>query len=90
MIDKKNTYFIFFQIGENCVIDPTSEEEMCSPASTIVSIVPNGNITSIIKIGYGSMQDTTLIKMLEVFEKCFINIKMNTILFLMIYYSQNK
>ncbi|KAF7397688.1 hypothetical protein HZH68_008910 [Vespula germanica] len=54
------------KIGENCVIDPTSEEEMCSPASTIISIVPNGNITSIVKIGYGSMQDTTLIKMLEV------------------------
>lgn len=61
---------------------------MCSPASTIISVMPNGNVTSIVKIGYGSMQDTTLLKMLEVFEKISINIKMSTILLLMIYYSQ--
>ncbi|KAK2574979.1 hypothetical protein KPH14_008742 [Odynerus spinipes] len=53
------------KIGENCIVDPTLEEEMCSPASTIISVMPNGNITSIVKTGYGSMQDTTLIKMLE-------------------------
>ncbi|XP_015180366.1 PREDICTED: exosome complex exonuclease RRP42-like isoform X1 [Polistes dominula] len=53
------------KIGENCIIDPTSEEEMCSPVSTIVSVMPNGNFSTIVKIGYGSMQDTTLIKMLE-------------------------
>lgn len=54
------------KIGEHCIVDPTSEEEMCCTTGTIMSVMPNGNVTSIVKTGYGSMQDMTLIKMLEV------------------------
>ena len=40
---------------------------MCSAASMVISVMPNGNITSTVKKGYGSLQTTTLIKTLEVF-----------------------
>ncbi|XP_058809162.1 exosome complex exonuclease RRP42 [Phymastichus coffea] len=53
------------KIGDNCVVDPSSEEEMCSSASTVISVMPNGKISSIIKIGYGSLQPSTLSKTLE-------------------------
>lgn len=64
--------FDFFlpQIGDNCVVDPTSEEESCSSASLIMSVMPNGKMTSVVKIGYASLQSTTLIKMLEVTSFC--------------------
>ncbi|XP_014482509.1 PREDICTED: exosome complex component RRP42 [Dinoponera quadriceps] len=54
------------KIGDNCVVDPTSEEESCSTASLIMSVMPNGKMTSVVKMGYASLQPTTLIKMLEV------------------------
>ncbi|EFN84575.1 Exosome complex exonuclease RRP42 [Harpegnathos saltator] len=54
------------KIGDNCVVDPTPEEESCSVASLIMSVMPNGKITSVVKIGYASLQPVTLIKMLEV------------------------
>jgi len=53
------------KIGDNCVVDPTSEEEMCSSASVVVSVLPNGRISSIIKMGYGSLLPSTLTKTLE-------------------------
>lgn len=31
-----------------------------------MSVMPNGKITSVIKLGHGSVQSTSLIKMLEV------------------------
>ena len=48
------------------MVDPSSEEEMCSSASVVVSVMPNGRISSILKMGYGSLQPTTLSKALEV------------------------
>lgn len=54
------------KIGDNYVVDPTSEEESCSTASLVMSVMLNGKITSVMKMGYGSVQPNTLIKMLEV------------------------
>lgn len=53
------------KIGDNCVVDPTSEEEMCSGSSIVISVLPNGKISSVVKIGYSSLQSTTLIKTLQ-------------------------
>ncbi|XP_018304213.1 exosome complex exonuclease RRP42 isoform X2 [Mycetomoellerius zeteki] len=54
------------KIGDNFVIDPTSEEESCSTASILMSVMPNGKVTSVVKLGYGSLLPNTLIKMLQV------------------------
>ncbi|XP_034936015.1 exosome complex exonuclease RRP42-like [Chelonus insularis] len=54
------------KIGENCIVDPTAEEEECAAASVVVSVVPNGKITAIVKTGYGSLQQSTLLKSLEI------------------------
>ncbi|XP_046592700.1 exosome complex component RRP42 isoform X1 [Neodiprion lecontei] len=67
--------FTFIQIGENCVVDPTSEEEECSAASIVVAVMPNGRITSVVKTGYGSLQPSTLVKTLELAKD--IGIKLN-------------
>lgn len=48
------------------MIDPTSEEESCSTASILMSTMPNGKVTSVVKLGYGSLLPNTLIKMLQV------------------------
>lgn len=48
------------------MIDPTSEEESCSTASILMSMMPNGKVTSVVKLGYGSLLPNTLIKMLQV------------------------
>lgn len=61
-----NRSIFSIQIGENCVVDPTSEEEECSAASIVAAVMPNGRITSIVKTGYGSLQPATLVKTLEV------------------------
>ncbi|XP_001601196.1 exosome complex component RRP42 [Nasonia vitripennis] len=53
------------KIGDNCVVDPSSEEEMCSSANIVVSVMPNGRISSIVKMGYGSLQPATLSKILK-------------------------
>ncbi|XP_017753359.1 PREDICTED: exosome complex component RRP42 isoform X1 [Eufriesea mexicana] len=53
------------KIGDNYIVDPTSEEEVCSASSIAVSTLPNGKISSIIKLGYGSIQPNTLNKMLQ-------------------------
>lgn len=53
------------KIGDNCVVDPTLEEEMCSGSSIVVSVLPNSKISSVVKIGYSSMQSATLIKSLQ-------------------------
>lgn len=39
---------------------------MCSSANIVISVMPNGRISSIVKMGYGSLQPTTLSKTLEV------------------------
>lgn len=56
------------KIGENCVVDPTPEEEQCSAASIVAAVMPNGRITSVVKTGYGSLQPATLVKTLELAE----------------------
>lgn len=48
------------------MVDPSSEEEMCSGASIIISVMPSGKISTTVKIGYGSLQPSTLSKTLEV------------------------
>lgn len=48
------------------MIDPTSEEECCSIASILMSVMPNGKVTSVVKLGYGSLLPSTLIKMMQV------------------------
>ncbi|XP_076751457.1 exosome complex component Rrp42 isoform X2 [Xylocopa sonorina] len=54
------------KIGDNFIVDPTSEEEVCSASSIVMSILPNGKVSSLIKLGYGSIQPTTFNKMLQV------------------------
>ena len=46
-------------------MDPTSEEEVCSASSIVMSVLPNGKISSVIKLGYGSIQSTTFKKILK-------------------------
>ena len=48
------------------MIDPTLEEESCSTASILISAMPNGKVTSVVKLGYGSLLPSTLIKMMKV------------------------
>lgn len=48
------------------MIDPTSEEESCSTVNILMSAMPNGKVTSVVKLGYGSLLPSTLIKMLQV------------------------
>ncbi|XP_076245428.1 exosome complex component Rrp42 isoform X2 [Calliopsis andreniformis] len=46
-------------------MDPTSEEEVCSASSLVMSVLPNGKISSVVKLNYGSVQPITLNKMLK-------------------------
>lgn len=61
------------QIGEKCVVDPTTEEEMCASATVVMSVTPKGRITSTVKTGYGSLQAATLLKTLEVRSELFVS-----------------
>ncbi|XP_029172770.1 exosome complex exonuclease RRP42-like [Nylanderia fulva] len=63
------------KIGDNFVIDPTLEEESCSAVSLVMSVMPNGKVTSVVKLGYGSLLPNTLINMLEVGKD--ISLKLN-------------
>lgn len=54
------------KIGDNCIVDPTAEEEACSSCNIILSVTPKGRITSILKTGHGSLQPTTMLKNLEI------------------------
>lgn len=63
------------KIGDNFVIDPTPEEESCSPVSIVMSVAPSSKVTTIVKQGYGSLLPTTLIKMLQVGKD--IGLKLN-------------
>lgn len=63
------------KIGDNFVVDPTLEEESCSAVSLVMSVMPNGKVTSVVKLGYGSLLPNTLIKMLEVGKG--ISLKLN-------------
>ncbi|XP_043794150.1 exosome complex component RRP42-like isoform X1 [Apis laboriosa] len=62
------------KIGDNYIIDPTLEEEVCSASSIIMSVLPNGKISSVIKLGYGSIQPSTFKKMLQMGENIGLNL----------------
>lgn len=53
------------KIGDNYIVDPSSEEEVCSASSIVMSVLPNGKVSSVVKLGYGSIQPNTLKKMLQ-------------------------
>lgn len=57
------------KIGDNCVVDPTAEEETCGSCNIVLSVSPKGRITSIVKTGHGSLQSSTLLKTLDVGTK---------------------
>ncbi|EZA57192.1 hypothetical protein DMN91_007272 [Ooceraea biroi] len=63
------------KIGDNFVVDPTLEETSCSVASLVMSVTPNGKVTSVVKLGSGSLLSNTLIKMLQVGKD--ISLKLN-------------
>ncbi|XP_043510652.1 exosome complex component RRP42 isoform X1 [Frieseomelitta varia] len=63
------------KIGDNYIVDPTLEEEVCSTSSIVMSILPNGKISSVVKLGYGSIQFNTFTKMLQMGE--IIGLKLN-------------
>lgn len=52
------------KIGENCIIDPTAEEEECSVASLVVGVscvsVTEGMIATIRTSGAGSLSQETM------------------------------
>ncbi|XP_043794151.1 exosome complex component RRP42-like isoform X2 [Apis laboriosa] len=54
--------------------NPTLEEEVCSASSIIMSVLPNGKISSVIKLGYGSIQPSTFKKMLQMGENIGLNL----------------
>lgn len=54
------------KIGDQCVVDPTLEEETCSNASVVVAVTENGLITSVLKTGVGSFHPQTLVETLKV------------------------
>lgn len=51
------------KIGEQCVVDPSNQEECCSSGSLVVSI-SGKTFTSVLKVGAGSFQINTLTKSL--------------------------
>lgn len=57
------------KVGDNFIVDPSLEEEMCSTSSIVMSVLPNGKVSSIIKIGCGSVQPVTLTKMLKMGQR---------------------
>ncbi|XP_049862902.1 exosome complex component RRP42 [Schistocerca gregaria] len=47
------------KIGDNCVVDPTAEEEACSVASVVIAVTESGLVTSVFKTGEGSLSPHT-------------------------------
>ncbi len=48
------------RIGNNCVVDPTLEEEACASAGLVMGVTPDGKVTATRKIGAGSFHFETL------------------------------
>lgn len=48
------------KIGNNYVVDPTIEEEICGAGCIVVSVTPKGNVTAVLKKGAGSFMPDTL------------------------------
>ncbi|KAF3427124.1 hypothetical protein E2986_09106 [Frieseomelitta varia] len=78
-ISKERNFVLYLKyeiyIGDNYIVDPTLEEEVCSTSSIVMSILPNGKISSVVKLGYGSIQFNTFTKMLQMGE--IIGLKLN-------------
>lgn len=54
------------KIGNNYVVDPTIEEEICGAGCIVVSVTPKGNITAVLKKGAGSFMPDTLNEIITV------------------------
>lgn len=48
------------RIGNYCVVDPTPEEEACSSASLVMAVTPEGNVTTVKKVGPGAFNMDSL------------------------------
>ncbi|KAG7203192.1 hypothetical protein KM043_010299 [Ampulex compressa] len=76
-LDTKNYPVIITlcKIGDKYVVDATLEEEMCSAVSIVMGILPNGNTSAVVKLGYGSILPTTFINMLKMGQD--VGLKLN-------------
>lgn len=54
------------QIGYRHVVDATLQEEACSLASLLISVTSKGAITSMKKVGKGSLDPESIFEMMEV------------------------
>jgi len=48
------------RIGNQCVVDPSPEEEECSSASLLVAVTPEGKLSTVRKLGSGSFHPSTM------------------------------
>ena len=53
------------RIGNYCVVDPTPEEEACSSASMVLGVTPEGQVTTVKKIGSGTFNLDSLQRAVE-------------------------
>lgn len=70
------------KIGNNYVVDPTIEEEICGAGCIVVSVTPKGNVTAVLKKGAGSFMPDTLNEIILVRQHIFF-------FFLLYMYSYN-
>jgi len=48
------------RIGNHCVVDSSLEEEVCSSASLVIAVTPEGGVAALRKVGGGSFHPGTL------------------------------
>ena len=62
VIDVSNAPIIvtLVRIGNHCIVDPTPEEEHCSSASVVVAVTPDGQFSTLRKLGVGSFHASVL------------------------------
>jgi len=67
-LDTKNAPCVvtLLKIGNHYVVDPTPEEEFCSSSGVVVSVSSGMKITTVRKIGSGSLHPDSLVSMLKV------------------------
>ncbi|XP_014229054.1 exosome complex exonuclease RRP42 [Trichogramma pretiosum] len=70
-LDVKNAPLLISlcKIGDNYVVDPTPEEEVCSSATVVVAVMPNGRTSGGLKTGYGSLMVETWRKAIQIAKK---------------------
>lgn len=59
-------FFTNLQIGYRHVVDATLQEEACSLASLLISVTSKGALTSMKKMGKGSLDPESIFEMMEV------------------------